>query len=384
MPKKTSKEFRTDSSRFFLTFPQCSISKEDALQNLVDHTWPTPLVEEEKQPELKFAIVSEEKHKDGTPHLHVYFSLTAKLRTRRVRIFDFIGAKHPNIESARSESKCIKYVIKDGNYVLHGISEEALGILCKPHRAGISDLVKDILENPFDQLSLQMKYLSLHGLHPHAISTMTHTVRQVRARDVRSEMDWSVETDYFRDSPQGVIEAWIRARLDRSTRIPRKAKQLYIYGATNLGKTTLLDRLAKHFSIYTMPKEDFQDFWSDSAYQLCVLDEFIGGKKVSWLNSWLEGSTMNLRVKGSQRMKEFNIPTLMLSNSSPEECYRAMSLEHPVRFAAFLGRLTIVHLTEPLFDWLDQFFPLPPAEPVSPLDSDSDHLEDCCEEEEEE
>ena len=60
--KKTG--FRMYGKNFILTFPQCSISKELAVERL----------EQKWKDEMKGYVVCEEQHKDGTPHLHVYLS----------------------------------------------------------------------------------------------------------------------------------------------------------------------------------------------------------------------------------------------------------------------------------------------------------------------
>lgn len=74
---------------------------------------------------LEYAIVAEEQHQDGTPHLHVILSLKDKLRTSLPNFFDFIGGKHGNYQTQRSPVKNMKYVVKCGVYVSHGIDVTA-------------------------------------------------------------------------------------------------------------------------------------------------------------------------------------------------------------------------------------------------------------------
>ena len=54
---------------------------------------------------------------------------------------------------------------------------------------------------------------------------------------------------------------------------------------------------------------------------LCVLDEFRAQKTVQFLNHFLDGSHMPLRQKGRQTLKTDNLPCIILSNFSLEECY---------------------------------------------------------------
>lgn len=76
--------------------------------------------------------------------------------------------------------------------------------------------------------------------------------------------------------------------------------------------------------LWMQKEEDFMDMWEDGSYDLVVLDEFRGQKKLTFMNEFLEGVPLCLRVKGSQRMKRQNIPVIICSNGNPKDCYRNM------------------------------------------------------------
>lgn len=89
---------------WLLTYPQCEESKETLLTFLQ-----TKVIEE--------AIVCEEKHEDGSPHLHAYVKLeTGVTHVQAPTYFDF-NNHHGNYQPARSWRACQEYVKKDGNYV---------------------------------------------------------------------------------------------------------------------------------------------------------------------------------------------------------------------------------------------------------------------------
>lgn len=96
---------RWRGKRFFLTYPRCNLAKEDLLSEL--------------QKSNNFSIqdwcIAEEKHQDGTPHLHAYLHLATALDTRNQRIFDVLNF-HPNIQAVRSIAAVVKYIRKDKNY----------------------------------------------------------------------------------------------------------------------------------------------------------------------------------------------------------------------------------------------------------------------------
>jgi len=134
-------------------------------------------------------------------------------------------------------------------------------------------------------------------------------------------------------------------------------------GPPLIGKTTLLMQLSRFLRIYNIPMdEDYYDDWDDGSYDLAVMDEYKGNKPVQWLNRWLDGSMMPLKKKGSQYLKRANVATLILSNFTLEECYRA-AMERSAHFLvgleALRTRLICIHLSEP-FNLMPEIAVQPP------------------------
>lgn len=75
--------YRLNGSGFFLTYPRCDLVKESVLDHL------------KALGEVKSAVVAEEKHQDGTPHVHVFVKYFKKLDVRSPKFFD-IGGFHGN------------------------------------------------------------------------------------------------------------------------------------------------------------------------------------------------------------------------------------------------------------------------------------------------
>lgn len=139
-----------------------------------------------------------------------------------------------------------------------------------------------------------------------------------------------------------VIASWIHDNCMNGRR-PFRTPQLYIWGPTRMGKTSLVNQLRECVNTYDIPPyEDFYDFWEDDIYGLAVFDEFEGQKTIQWMNQWLDGSRVTLRKKGSQVRKLHNVPTIILSNLSPMEAYHHKGEE---LLNTFLGRIEIVHVT---------------------------------------
>lgn len=103
------KVFRLNAFGFFLTWPQCPITKEEAAKQL-QHKTP-----------VEKGVIAEEKHEDGQPHLHAYLKYSKKLNISNATYFDLTsedGTKyHGNYQTAKCSAAVTKYCTKDGNYL---------------------------------------------------------------------------------------------------------------------------------------------------------------------------------------------------------------------------------------------------------------------------
>jgi len=100
--------WRRDAKTWFLTYPRCDISKEEARDLLIAKGKP-----------IKGGCVAQELHKDGTPHLHVYLQLEKQFSCKSWSFWDLNG-KHGDYDKARNPAKALEYVRKDNNYIEWG------------------------------------------------------------------------------------------------------------------------------------------------------------------------------------------------------------------------------------------------------------------------
>lgn len=321
---KYGKTFRMEAKNFFLTFPQTSVSRQDALIKLQEHF----------SSSLKGAVIAQEKHVDGDTHLHILVFLHHKLRTRSPTYFDFICMKHGNYQTMRDPQKSLRYVSKEDQHLV------TFGIVPKeksPSGESKSNIVAAMIQSGS---SLTQVAQALPGY----FLLNQEKIRKFQSFCLETKENASVQRHFDRipttgiNPEQEVIVAWLNTNLFS----PREFKQsqLWIYGPANAGKTSLINGLSQYFRVYHIPNgEDFYDFFEDNSYDIAVLDEFRGcDKPITWMNQWLQGSKLTLRKKGSQYVKHHNIPTIVLSNYSPTECYSKSS---PGAIATLLSRLDI-------------------------------------------
>lgn len=68
------------------------------------------------------------------------------------------------------------------------------------------------------------------------------------------------------------------------------------------------------------------------------------------MNSWLDGSTTSVRMKGRQGIKLKNIPTVILSNYSLDQCYRKAYEKRDAGLEGLHDRLCEVELMGPMWE----------------------------------
>ncbi|QDJ95897.1 replication-associated protein [Cucumber chlorotic leaf virus] len=116
MPRNPS-SFRLTAKNTFLTYPQCDISKDEALQMLQHLHWSVV--------KPTYIRVAREEHSDGLPHLHRLVQLSDKSNIKDARFFDLTHPRrsacfHPNIQAAKDANAVKNYITKEGDYCESG------------------------------------------------------------------------------------------------------------------------------------------------------------------------------------------------------------------------------------------------------------------------
>lgn len=300
---KAGKGFRMAGKNFTITFPQCDVKKEIAVER----------IEQKFASELKGYLVCEEDHKDGTPHLHVFLQFHKRKNFKSCECFNFIGGKQGNYQVTKSVRAWVEYCTKGTNYVAKGVDVDAI----KKKKSSIAEEVATSI----------MEGKSLVALNKERPGYVMINKRKLEEYEswVQCERSKKMKIDWIPPSLEGLTDAnlqiatWICLNIRQSRKF--KAPQLFIHGERNLGKTSLVEWLERSLSVYHLPTgEEFYDQYSDD-YDLVVIDEFKGQKTLQWMNQFLQGSPMPIRKKGSQGMKYKNLPVVILSNYRLSECY---------------------------------------------------------------
>ena len=102
-----------------------------------------------------------------------------------------------------------------------------------------------------------------------------------------------------------------------------RQKQLWIWGPTAKGKTTLCLNLEKYFQLLWVSTHD--KGWIehyDTRVECLIFDEFVGGIPASLLNNIVEGAPCLIPCRGTKGVvKRKNIPVIILSNLNIQGVY---------------------------------------------------------------
>ncbi len=330
--------FRWNVSRFFLTWPQVE-AEDDMPASLIISKSISWL--QAKDIKVKWMVACREKHEDGELHYHMGLQAMKSVQSSDPKLFDGLFKKYGNYAKMKGSTKqCVKYLTKAGDYDSYGINVEAVMAKKKAQTADACvEMIKDgkSLADIWDKMPSYV--LGCKRKIQECIAFEKSLKRQ------RVVKQWTgIDFEKFIAEEHNEAERRIAKWLDNNLFKPRdfKQKQLYIWGDTNLGKTTLSNTLQMYTRVYSIPREeDFYDFYDDDRYDVAVLDEFKASKTVQWLNEWLQGAPMVLRAKGFQIEKAQNLPTIILSNYPLEEIYTHVEDN---KLETLRGRLLEVHV----------------------------------------
>lgn len=309
---KTKKLSRLQAQKWFFTFPQCPLPREEAVENLLANF-----------PPLEWYVISSEKHKDGNPHLHMALCFKETFSSRDMRVFDKICGQHGNYQPMRNIRQCVAYVTKDKDWIAHGIDPAALAA----HRASkANDMAKMLMEGKTvsDLNLIDPGYVMQNKRKLEEYSSWIE-----RRKEKEKKKEWvkflTKDIEDLDTAEDMSIAAW----LNLNVKEPRefKQRQLYIHGPQNMGKSSLIRRLDEYLNIYYVPRDDgeFCDEYEDGVYDLIVLDEFTHKKTMQWMNQLLDGQVCYLKKKGGQILKRDNLPVIVLSNYSLEKNYSGLA-----------------------------------------------------------
>lgn len=363
VPKKSKSSERSEppkplkwsSASYLLTFPQWK--GKETLEQLMDklHNFWKP-----KNKKVEEAVITIENHgaskvaakghqegQDPGKHIHMCFRLDKKHNITNATFFDSLGGKHGNIQTCRDYKACQIYCCKkgnEGNWITHNVDIDAV-IESTKSKKGVKHetVARFVMEKP---RTLQDVNTDFPGYMIQNRRKVSDYIKLVKSFGKEITPYLGIGNCIGRSPAIVQVVSWLNNNLPPIVR-PFKQSQLWLWGPSDMGKTTLRMEISKHFKAYNVCDED--KWWSgfDQSHEIAFFEEFNGSKTLSQMKTFLDGSEIPLAQKGEDPItKDKNIPVIILSNMPPEEVYSKANNEHPLSFQALLSRLKVIHVTE--------------------------------------
>ncbi|ABF71078.2 AC1 [Begomovirus solanumgujaratense] len=306
--------FKINAKNYFLTYPKCSLTKEEHFPKLLNLQTPTF---------KKFIRICRELHEDGTPHLHVLIQFEGKFQCKNNRFFDLTSPTrsahfHPNIQGAKSSSDVKSYMEKDGDVIDHGVFQ----VDGRSARGGCQS-ANDAYAEAINSGSKAQALNILREKAPKDFVLQFHNLNSNLDRIFTPPMDVYVSpflSSSFDQVPEE-LEEWAAENVCSPAARPLRPISIVIEGDSRTGKTMWARSLGPHNYLCghldLSPKVYSNDAWYNviddvDPHYLKHFKEFMGAQR-DWQSNTKYGKPV--QIKGG-------IPTTFLCNPGPNSSYK--------------------------------------------------------------
>nr|AHN96169.1 replication associated protein [Papaya leaf crumple virus] len=342
------KRFQIYAKNFFLTYPKCSLTKEEALTQLQNLQTPV---------NKKYIKICRELHENGEPHLHVLIQFEGKYKCQNNRFFDLVSPTrsahfHPNIQGAKSSSDVKSYMEKDGDTLDWG-EFQIDGRSARGGQQSANDAYAKAINTGSKSEALRV----IRELAPKDYVLQFHNLNANLDRIFAPPMEVYVSPSIIFLSikfPEA-IEEWASENVMGPAARPLRPKSIVIEGDSRTGKTMWARSLGPHNYLCghldLSPKIYSNDAWYNiiddvDPHYLKHFKEFMGAQR-DWQSNTKYGKPV--QIKGG-------IPTIFLCNPGPNSSYKEYLDEEKnsaLRSWA-IHNATFITLTEPLYSGTHQ------------------------------
>nr|QSS76698.1 C1 protein [Tomato curly stunt virus] len=337
------KRFQIYAKNYFLTYPHCSLNKEEALHQIQNLSTPT---------NKKYIKICRELHEDGSPHLHVLIQFEGKYKCQNQRFFDLVSPTrsahfHPNIQGAKSSSDVKSYINKDGDTVEWG-EFQVDGRSARGGQQTANDAAAEALNSGSAEAAMAIIREKL----PEKFIFQYHNLKSNLDRIFAPPLEVFVSpflSSSFDRVPEE-LEEWACQNVVSAAARPWRSISIVIEGESRTGKTMWARSLGPHNYLCghldLSPKVYSNDAWYNviddvDPHYLKHFKEFMGAQR-DWQSNTKYGKP--IQIKGG-------IPTIFLCNPGPTSSYKEFLEEEkntPLKAWA-LKNATFITLNEPLF-----------------------------------
>nr|AGN52689.1 Rep [Tomato leaf curl Sudan virus]AGN52695.1 Rep [Tomato leaf curl Sudan virus]AGN52701.1 Rep [Tomato leaf curl Sudan virus]CDI44970.1 Rep [Tomato leaf curl Sudan virus] len=342
------KRFQINCKNYFLTYPQCSLTKEETLSQIKKLDTPT---------NKKYIKICRELHENGEPHIHVLIQFEGKFKCQNQRFFDLVSPSraahfHPNIQGAKSSSDVKSYIDKDGDTIDWG-EFQIDGRSARGGQQSANDAYAAALNSGSKSEALRI----IKELAPKDYILQFHNLTNNLDRIFQEPPAPYISpflSSSFNQVPEE-LEVWVSENVMSSAARPWRPNSIVIEGDSRTGKTMWGRSLGPHNYLCghldLSPKVYSNDAWYNviddvDPHYLKHFKEFMGAQR-DWQSNTKYGKP--IQIKGG-------IPTIFLCNPGPTSSYKEyLDEEKNISLKNWaLKNATFVTLYEPLFSSTNQ------------------------------
>jgi hypothetical protein len=310
-------KFRLNSKNLSLTYPQCSISKTEALKFLSAKLGDN----------LKEYLIVQEVHEDGNLHLHCYLELNKRVDYNSATCLDMLDC-HGNYQSTKKKESWIEYLLKSDKEPLQSMDFKEYLSNAKNHKKTQQNI--DFLNSCLTlgpQKMVQEGMISVNNYQK--VKSNLEAYLKDTIEDQRLEVDSLIETPWN-----------INLRYEPDN----KQSHYWIYSKkSNYGKTTFALELMKKYLAELWNSEEKYQPQIKKETQMIIFDEY--SKKtcltIGQMNQIMDG-TVYITGKGMNAWKLNGKPiVLIFSNFPPSEVY-SMTPNLP----NLMARINVINLED--------------------------------------
>nr|UXP86167.1 C1 [Soybean stay-green associated virus] len=338
------RRFRIQAKNYFLTYPHCSLSKEETLDQLQKLNTAVNKL---------YIKICRELHEDGSPHLHVLMQFEGKFVCTNNRFFDLLSPTrsahfHPNIQGAKSSSDVKSYIDKDGDTLEWGQFQ----IDARSARGG-QQSANDAYAKALNSGSKSEALNVIRELMPKDFILQYHNLNANLDRIFAAPIEVFVcpfSSSSFNQVP-GELEEWMSENVKDAAARPWRPMSIVLEGESRTGKTMWARSLGPHNYLCghldLSPKVYSNDAWYNviddvDPHYLKHFKEFMGAQR-DWQSNTKYGKP--IQIKGG-------IPTIFLCNPGPTSSYKEFLDEDKNRDLKHwaLKNAIFVTITNPLYN----------------------------------
>ncbi len=319
--------------QFALTFPKTEVTPTQALQRIMER----PAI---VSVGVKYCVISQEMHADGTPHLHVFLMLNSPFRYQKHEgnTWDYVVGKRGNYQRMKFPAKWLVYVTKDNKYVTYPADFDVKAFIVsrtKKTSYQKEKVATAILDGQREIFEIVKEYPGFCLINQRKVREFIDLCNDQSAQTSPSLMFPDVlETDTISEKELGILR-WLvsthRGQFNESNMV-----HMRIQGPTGIGKTRLIHAMHSYFKLYSVVYETtWWDSFSEDRADIIVFDEYKSQKPIQLLNRLADGKGVPLPRRGVRPLiLTKRVPILICTNYTWEESYFNVNTNCPQVIAA--------------------------------------------------